>query len=297
MKIANYRMKNEDTARLGILTEKGMIPLESLGLPAGDVPKDMIALIDNFDGLERPLQIALAQDDLLPVALEETQLLTPIPYPRRNVFCLGKNYVEHAQEMKDVTGTSNDLPQYPIYFTKVAYPAMGPEDVLENFQEITDTLDYEVELAVIIGKKGKNIPAEDALDYIFGYTIGNDISVRNIQKQHMQWFKGKSFDTSCPIGPVIVTKEEIAFPPDLAIKSTVNGEVRQESRTSKLIFDIPTILSDLTQGITLYPGDIILTGTPAGVGMGFHPPKTLKPGDEVCCEIEKIGKLVNYVAK
>jgi 2-keto-4-pentenoate hydratase/2-oxohepta-3-ene-1,7-dioic acid hydratase in catechol pathway len=158
-------------------------------------------------------------------------------------------------------------------------------------------LDYEVELALIVGKKGKNILPEDALDYIFGYTIGNDVSVRNIQMKHTQWFKGKSFDTCCPLGPVIVTADEIAFPPDLAIRCLVNGEVRQDSRTTKLIFDLPTILSDLSSGITLYPGDVILTGTPAGVGMGFSPPRTLKPGDEVCCEIEHIGQLVNYVER
>lgn len=295
MKLARYRLKNQEETHLGVLTQEGMIPLESTGLPQEQLPKDMLALIDSFPVIKRLLEIALAQDDLVLLKEEDLQLVSPIPYPRRNVFCLGKNYLDHAEEIKSIPGAPSQVPQHPIYFTKVAYPTSGPGDTILNYKDLTDSLDYEVELAVIVGKKGKNIPKEDALDYIFGYTVANDITVRNIQMKHTQWFKGKSFDTCCPIGPVIVTKDEVAFPPDLAIRCLVNGEVRQESRTSLLIFDIPTILSDLSQGITLYPGDIILTGTPAGVGWGAKPPKTLKPGDEILSEIEHIGTLVNYV--
>lgn len=163
-----------------------------------------------------------------------------------------------------------------------------PKDYSHNF-------DYEVELAVIIGKDGKDIPFEEAEDYIFGYTIGNDITVRDIQKKHIQWFKGKSLDTCTSIGPYIVHKSAIPFPVDLDISSKVNGEIRQKSNTKDLIFDIPTIISDLSKGLTLRAGDIILTGTPAGVGAGFKPPKYLKPGDIVECYIEKIGSLTNII--
>lgn len=297
MKFAQYRLNDQEDIHLGVLKEEGMVPLESLGFLQEDLPADMLSLIDAYPRWERSLEIALAQDDLVYLKVESLQLVSPIPYPRRNVFCLGKNYLDHAEEIKSIPGAPSQVPQHPIYFTKVAYPTSGPGDTILNYKELTDSLDYEVELAVIVGKKGKNILKEDALDYIFGYTVANDITVRNIQMKHTQWFKGKSFDTCCPIGPVIVTKDEIAFPPDLAIRCLVNGEVRQESRTSLLIFDIPTILSDLSQGITLHPGDIILTGTPAGVGWGAKPPKTLKPGDELRSEIEHIGTLVNYVEK
>lgn len=297
MKFAQYRLKNQEDIHLGVLKEKGMVPLASLGFLQEDFPKDMLSLIDAYPGWERSLEIALAQDDLVFLKEEDLQLVSPIPYPRRNVFCLGKNYLDHAEEIKSIPGAPSQVPQHPIYFTKVAYPTSGPGDTILNYKDLTDSLDYEVELAVIVGKKGKNIPKEDAHDYIFGYTVANDITVRNIQMKHTQWFKGKSFDTCCPIGPAIVTKDEIPFPPDLAIRCLVNGEVRQESRTSLLIFDIPTILSDLSEGITLYPGDIILTGTPAGVGWGAKPPRTLKPGDELLSEIEHIGTLVNYVEK
>lgn len=297
MKFATYRHKDQDKSQLGMVTEKGMVPLGDLGLPQDAIEKGMIPFIESYPQLKKMLQSALSQNQLEAIPLEEVKLESPIPYPRRNVFCLGKNYLDHAEEIKSIPGAPSQVPTNPIYFTKVAYPSIGTGDVILNHKEITDSLDYEVELAVVIGKKGKNIPLEDAQDYIFGYTIGNDISVRNIQMKHTQWFKGKSFDTCCPLGPVIVTKEDIPFPPDLSISCRVNGELRQKSRTSKLIFDIPTILSDLSQGITLYPGDVILTGTPAGVGLGFDPPKTLHPGDEVLCEIERIGQLVNYVEK
>lgn len=297
MKIATYRHEDQIATHLGILTDRGMVALGTLNLDGGEIPDEMIPFIEVYPQLKDSLEAALSGSDLVYIPLETLKLESPIPYPRRNVFCLGKNYLDHAEEIKSLPGAPSQVPQHPIYFTKAAYPSIGTEDVILNHKEITSSLDYEVELAIILGKKGKNIPAEDALDYIFGYTIGNDISVRNIQMKHTQWFKGKSMDTCCPLGPAIVTREDIPFPPDLAIRSFVNGQIRQDSRTSMLIFDIPTIISDLSQGLTLYPGDVILTGTPAGVGFGFDPPKTLNPGDEICCEIEAIGRLVNYVEK
>lgn len=228
---------------------------------------------------------------------DQIKLLTPIEYPKKNIFCLGKNYIDHALEIKDLKGSEDELPKFPIYFSKVASPAVGDGDDIKAYSELTDKLDYEVELAIIIGKDGINIAKDEAEDYIFGYTIANDISVRNMQRKHGQWFKGKSLDSHCPIGPHIVHKSEIPFPVELDIKSYVNDELRQNSNTKMLIFDIATIISDLSKGMTLRAGDIILTGTPAGVGLGFKPFKFLKIGDKVVCEIEKIGKLTNYIVK
>ncbi|MPW25365.1 hydrolase [Alkalibaculum sp. M08DMB] len=256
----------------------------------------MITFIEGFNkGLLDSITETINNNKFNLIPFESIKFLSPIPYPRRNVFCLGKNYIDHANEIQSIPGGGNSIPKNPIYFSKVAYPCMGTEDIILNHIEITNEMDYEVELAIIIGKKGKNIPQENARDYIFGYTIGNDISVRNIQLKHIQWFKGKSLDSCCSIGPYIVTDEEISFPPNLDIKCIINGEIRQNSNTSKLIFDIPTILHDLSQGMTLYPGDIILTGTPSGVGFGFNPPKTLNSGDIIECEIEGIGTLINYL--
>jgi 2-keto-4-pentenoate hydratase/2-oxohepta-3-ene-1,7-dioic acid hydratase in catechol pathway len=224
------------------------------------------------------------------------KLLAPIPYPRRNVFCIGKNYVEHATEIEATRIAGTGIPDYPIYFTKVASPAIASGEQIRFSHETTNKVDYEVELAIIIGKEGTNIKPEEAEDYIFGYTIVNDISARDLQVKHQQWFKAKSLDTFCPMGPAIVHKNEIPFPVELTIQSRVNGELRQNSNTRKLIFDIPYIINSISCGFTLKPGDIISTGTPSGVGAGFTPPKYLEDGDLVECYIEKIGKLANPVA-
>ncbi|MGB3367520.1 MAG: fumarylacetoacetate hydrolase family protein [Acidaminobacteraceae bacterium] len=227
--------------------------------------------------------------------VNDVKILPPIEFPKRNVFCLGKNYLDHALEVKGLKGSEGELPKFPIYFSKLASPAIGDGDDIKAYSDLTDKLDYEVELAIIIGKDGINIVKEEAEDYIFGYTIVNDISVRNMQRKHGQWFKGKALDTHCPIGPHIVDKSEIPFPVELNIKSYINDELRQNSNTKMLIFDIPTIISDLSKGMTLRAGDIIITGTPAGVGLGFKPFKFLNVGDKVVCEIEKIGTLTNYI--
>lgn len=297
MIFANVLLKSTKENFLAIINSNKVIKLENLlSSLKRSCPKDMISFIEEYDvKLQEEIQAALKDKNISAISREDIELLSPIPYPRRNVFCLGKNYVEHAKEIKSIPGGEDMLPKEPIYFTKLAYPCMGPEDTILNHKDLTSQLDYEVELTLVIGKKGTNIPKEEAEDYIFGYTIGNDFSVRNIQKKHIQWFKGKSMDTCCSVGPYIVSKEDIAFPPALDISCSVNGEVRQNSNTSKLIFDIATIIHDLSQGLTLYPGDIIMTGTPAGVGLGFDPPRTLKAGDVVECRIEQIGLLRNYI--
>ncbi len=223
-------------------------------------------------------------------------ILTPIPWTRRNVFCLGKNYVEHAKELEGLTANLSGIPEYPIYFTKTASPAIGPGEAIRLFPELTGgDVDYEVELAIVFGKQGIDIRPEDAEAHIFGYTVLNDISARQLQVKHTQWFRGKCLDTHTVIGPAIVHRSLLPLPLKVKLGTRVNGEVRQESDTGHLIFDIPTIISDLSRGTTLYPGDIIATGTPSGVGMGFKPPRYLQDGDVVECWVEGIGTLRNPV--
>lgn len=246
-----------------------------------------------FDIIERGESLPWAEAE--PVALEHLEVLAPIPYPRRNPICLGKNYFDHAMELAGKTSNLEGVPEAPIYFSKMAYPVLGTEttlllDELDGLQ-----LDYEVEVALIIGKGGKNIPAAEAFDHVFGYTLSNDFSARTLQIKHTQWFKGKSLDGLLTMGPYVVTADAFERPPRITIESRVNGELRQSGHLGQLIFDIPTIIEDLSKNLTLVPGDIILTGTPKGVGMGFDPPKYLHVGDEVVCTGEKLGKLVNRI--
>lgn len=276
--------------------KNGVIPASSVFSKLNvSAPANMLDLIDIFSDidLEKIKEILISCTDV--IELNKVKILSPIPYPRRNVLCLGKNYLDHINEVKSLKNVNSDIPSKPIYFSKIAYPAIGNEEFVDSHSHIVKQLDYEAELAVIIGKKCRNISKEQAEDCIFGYTIANDISARDLQQDHVQWHKGKSFDTFCPMGPYIVHKSKISFPPELAIQSYINGELRQNGNTSQLIFDIPTIISDLAAGITLYPGDIILTGTPAGVGAGFNPPKYMKPGDKMECVIENIGTLTNTI--
>lgn len=229
--------------------------------------------------------------DEIKVPLEKRQLLAPIPRTRKNIFCVGKNYREHVKEM----GPSDPIPEHVMIFTKPPTSIIGTDAAIPLHANVTDALDYEGELAIVIGKKGKAIPAEESLDYVFGYTILNDISARDLQKRHKQFFLGKSLDGSCPLGPWIVDKTEITDPHALRIETRVNGELRQKGHTSEMIFSIPEIIATLSRGMTLEPGDIIATGTPAGVGKGFNPPKYLRSGDVIEITIEKIGTLRNTV--
>jgi 2-keto-4-pentenoate hydratase/2-oxohepta-3-ene-1,7-dioic acid hydratase in catechol pathway len=227
----------------------------------------------------------------LQIPLDSVELLSPIPRPEKNIFCIGKNYAEHAIEM----GSAADIPEHPMVFTKAPTTVVGHNSTVLSHSEITDQLDYEGELAVVIGKQGRGISREEALDYVFGYTILNDITARDIQDKHKQFFLGKSLDTSCPIGPWIIHHSWIENPNNLNIQTYVNGELRQDSNTSNFIFDIQELISVLSKGMTLEPGDIIATGTPAGVGKGFKPPKYLKSGDIIKIDIEKIGSLQNTI--
>lgn len=229
------------------------------------------------------------------INISEVKLAAPIPHPKHDLWCIGQNYLEHALESARFKGVEYKKPRYPMYFGKRVDRAVANEEAIPSHADITSQLDYENELAVIIGKDCSNISADCAFDYIFGYTIANDVSARDIQNNHVQFALGKGLDGFAPMGPWIVTADEIQAPPALNIKTRVNGELRQNSNTSDFIFDIPYIISQISKGITLRAGDIILTGTPCGVGMGFNPPKFLKSGDIVECEIEKIGVLKNII--
>ena len=229
------------------------------------------------------------------IPLSTVKLLAPIPRPRQDVICLGINYKAHADEAEQYSTEFKKERPIPIYFSKRVTEAVGPEGFIESHPGLVERLDYEAELAVIIGKTARNVAAEDAADYIFGYTIVNDVSARLLQTSHKQWYFGKSLDGFTPIGPCIVTADEIPFPPKLKISASVNGELRQDSTTDLLITGIADIIAELSSGMTLLPGTIIATGTPSGVGMGFDPPRFLKSGDIVECAIEKIGTLRNTV--
>ena len=229
-------------------------------------------------------------------SMQGVRILAPISRPRRNIFLVGKNYHEHAREFNNsgFDGSKEDVPPLPSIFTKPASTIVGPDDAVYSHPEATQQMDYENEFTVIIGRGGRGIKKADAYSHVWGYTIVNDVTARDLQKQARQWFLGKALDTFCPMGPVIVTPDEID-PENVQLKTWINGELRQNANTRDLIFDIPTIIEVLAAGMALEAGDIIATGTAAGVGIGFKPPKFLKAGDEMRLEIEGIGTLVNKV--
>jgi 2-keto-4-pentenoate hydratase/2-oxohepta-3-ene-1,7-dioic acid hydratase in catechol pathway len=234
-------------------------------------------------------------------SLDGHRLLAPIPCPRRNIFCVGKNYHEHAAEFAqsgfDTSAAKDETaPAFPVIFTKAPSTVVGDGDAVQRFAHVTEQLDYEAELAVVIGRPGRGIAPAGSPAHIWGYTIVNDVTARDLQQKHRQWFLGKSMDTFCPMGPWIVTADEVGDPADLNVRCWVNGQLRQSANTRDLIFDIPTIIATLSAGMTLLPGDIIATGTPAGVGIGFKPPRFLNAGDVMKITIDKLGTLTNTIA-
>lgn len=287
--------------------------MEKIGLVNSQQTKVLdLSKVSGFQDFEQMIDLIRGWNDELNAELKEVandtelwqkesldisdiKLRAPIPRLNRDVLCLGLNYKDHVAESQSALSLKIDLPEFPVYFSKRASRAIGHGEGINSHSDITQEVDYEVELAIVIGKGGTNIKAGEALDHVFGYTILNDVTARDIQRRHIQWMKGKSLDTFTVIGPWIVHKEAIPFPVELEIYSKVNGEMRQHSNTRNFIFHIPHVISELSKGMTLEPGDIIATGTPAGVGMGFKPPKYLKAGDVVECYIEKIGNLVNPI--
>ena len=229
------------------------------------------------------------------LAAADVRLLAPIPRPRKNVFCVGRNYVEHVAEGARAMGTEQKLPEVPQFFTKAPTTVNAPGAPVRLDPGLTRLLDYEVELAVVIGKAGRDIRKADAYAHVFGYTVANDVTARDLQRRHEQWFKGKSLDTSLPLGPWIVDAAEIGDPTTLELSLTVNGQERQRAKASQMIFDIPAIIESLSAGLTLEPGDVIATGTPSGVGFAMTPPQALKDGDIVVARIDRIGELVSPI--
>lgn len=246
----------------------------------------------------------LARGEKLPeigakIEFSEIKLEAPIPRPRRNIFCAGKNYLEHVKEVAHSglgsgTTSSTAAPDAPIIFSKVPESVIADGAPILRHAHLTSQVDYEAELAVIIGIGGREISQENAMQHVWGYTIINDVSARDLQKRHQQWHLAKSLDSFCPMGPWMVSKDELDVS-DTTIKCWVNSELRQNASTAQFIFDIPTLIATISAGITLYPGDIIATGTPSGVGMGFKPPRFLQSGDSVRIEIAQIGYLENKV--
>jgi len=226
---------------------------------------------------------------------DRRNILAPIPVPRQNVICLGWNYAEHAIESSHARLRETELPEHPIVFTKAVGSVCGPYDDVFVDTAVTKELDWEVELAFVIGRRASKIRRENALDYVFGYTVIDDLSARDLQFRHKQYFIGKSLDGTCPMGPVIVTADEIPDPQALRLRSWVNGILKQDSSTSHQIFDCAEIIHRLSQGMTLYPGDIIATGTPEGVGFARQPPEFLVDGDLVECDVSGIGRLQNRI--
>ena len=226
------------------------------------------------------------------VALAEVQLLAPLPLPRRNLFCVGRNYHAHAKELRESVFKDSSDDAWPIVFTKVPESVVGPGADVTLPNAVSTQIDYEAELTIVIGRGGRNISRAAAMSHVFGYTIINDVTARDVQMRHAQWDLGKSFDSFCPMGPWIVTADELDGR-DTRVRCWVNGELRQDARTTDLIFDIPTLIETCSRGITLYPGDLIATGTAAGVGMGMTPPRWLKHGDVARIEIDGLGVLEN----
>ena len=282
MKLLTFKLNGKE--QVGFFEDGKVYPIEKYS--------NMVELINNTTAEE----LASFKADGNGIAYGDIEKCAPIPNPAQDIICLGVNYAAHAEESARFKKELYDKnAQYPVYFSKRVDEAVADGGFIESHSDMVDSLDYESELAVIIKGDVKNVSEEDAHKYVFGYTILNDVSARNVQTRHKQWYFGKSLSGFCPMGPYIVTADEIAYPPKLDIKSRINGELRQDSNTSLLLFGIDYVISELSRGMTIKSGSIISMGTPAGVGMGFTPPKFLKAGDKVECEIEKIGVLTNTV--
>lgn len=283
MRLITYQ--SDSGPRLGVVRGEAVIPVPDL---------DMLTLIEAGEaGLERARAVSGS-----PLRLASLTLLAPVPVPRRNIFCLGRNYAAHAKE-RALAGDKNKemkLPERPIFFTKATTSVNGPFANIPLDARVSEQMDWEAELGVVIGKSGKNISRQTAMEHVFGYTVINDISARDVQDGHGgQFFKGKSLDGTCPMGPWIVTRDEVPDAHALPIRCRVNGVTKQEATTAEMIFDVPAIVEWLSRGMTLLPGDVIATGTPAGVGSARTPPEFLKPGDVVESEVEGIGAIRNRI--
>ncbi len=305
MKLVTFSTSDLPRPHLGLVENNEVLDVDLAGRALQQtVPDSMLALIESGKQGLQALQALLAKangrlfgqvktfTDVGAVStLQEVKLYAPIPQPRKNVMCMAVNYAEHAKESGSMRGQTTAPPEVPVLFTKATTTINAPDAPFVIDPNVSTQIDWEVELGVIIGTGGKNIRADDALSHVFGYTVINDITARDLQTRHKQFFKGKSLDGSCPIGPVIVTADEISAPQKLRLSLRVNGVTKQDSNTSEMVFALPTIIATLSAGMTLEAGDIIATGTPSGVGFSRNPPEFLKAGDVVEAEVEGIGVL------
>lgn len=295
-KMKFYTIKRFESAEEELAVEKPdqkglLIPFKQINMEYQNM-LDFVAGTTDAELEAMEVTVLREQDG---IALKDVIICAPIPEPKQDIICLGINYHAHQVEAEGFSKEAFYRENFPIYFSKRVNRAVADNEGIPSHSDIVDSLDYESELAVILKKDAKDVSAKDAFDYVFGYTVINDVSARNVQTRHKQWYFGKSMDGFTPMGPCIVSKNDFAIPPVLHVKSYVNGELRQNSTTDLLIFDIAYVIEDLSRGMTLKAGTIISMGTPAGVGMGFKPPKFLQTGDEVICEIEEIGKITNRV--
>jgi 2-keto-4-pentenoate hydratase/2-oxohepta-3-ene-1,7-dioic acid hydratase in catechol pathway len=309
LKIVTYQ--SGDNQRAGLVLDGDRIldlnrafkAAQQSGLVASDLvaPVDVLGIIASGEAMSKACKAVLkaVNSGALPFegeAASSVTILAPIPKPLKNVFCVGSNYRAHVTEASRAQAKEDKTPKLPVFFTKPPTAVIGPDAEIRLDPTVSEKMDYEVELAVIFGTAGRNIPAANAIDHIFGFSIANDVTARDLQRAHGgQFLKGKGLDTTCPLGPVIVTIDELPNFENLRISLSVNGEMRQDGNTRDMIFDIPRLVESLSEGLTLEPGDILATGTPSGVGYAMDPPHWLGDGDVVTCEVEGIGKLTNTV--
>lgn len=293
---------HEGQTLTGMWFEERVLDLAAAGRRMNEAAdmSSMLAIIRGGEASLAALQrMESRRDEFTDAWLEaaRVRLMAPIPVPARNVFCVGRNYTDHVKEGYAKAGKEVKLPEVPQFFTKATGAVNSPHGDVRLDPRVTRLLDYEVELAVVIGTGGRDIPPARAFEHVFGYCVLNDLTARDLQRRHEQWFKGKSLDTTCPLGPCIVDRGALGDPATLELSLSVNGEERQRAKVAQMIFDIPTIIASLSAGLTLQSGDIIATGTPAGVGYAMSPPQALKGGDLVVAKIDRIGELRNCIVE
>ncbi|GCE18152.1 fumarylacetoacetate hydrolase family protein [Dictyobacter kobayashii] len=301
MKLVSFSNQVDATIRPGLVQQEAVLDItKASALLRLTVPDSIQGIIEQYATVKESLQAiaqAAEQGKLGEASypLNDVTLAAPIPRPRKNVMCLAVNYTEHARETAALRDHGGEPPTQPVMFTKAPTTVNSPYGEIVIDPAVSTKIDWEVELGVIMGKAGKNIHEEDAMQYVFGYTVLNDVTARDLQSRHKQFFKGKSLDGSCPMGPWIITADEINDPHNLSLRLLVNGEIKQDGNTRQMIFSIPDMIATLSLGMTLEPGDIIATGTPSGVGFSRVPPEFLQPGDVMESEIEGIGTLRNPI--
>jgi len=297
MKFGTFSPDSAAGPRLGLVRGDRIVDVQAaLGRTWADAPSTLLGLIQaGPDAQRRVAALENAADGSHSYPLSGIRWHAPIPRPAKNVFCLGQNYLAHARESAQARGREMRVPTVPVIFTKASTTVSGPFDDIAVDRDATQQVDWEVELGVVIGTSGRNIAKGDALRHVFGYTVINDLSARDLQQQHLQWFKGKSLDGFCPMGPVIVTADEFGDPQTKRLQLRVNGVTKQDSTTANMIFPLDVIIEWLSKGLTLEPGDVIATGTPEGVGMGRTPQEFLANGDVIETEVEGIGTMRNRI--